>query len=72
MARFSQFTFFTPEAAAAYLAQYEGPFAADKSGDTHLDRIAAERRLLPVTTAEEREAARRYAKAHPFTMRPWE
>jgi hypothetical protein len=69
----SQFSFLSQAEARAYLAKFEGEFPAmTKDGMTHGDRIAAQRRVDFVTTAEEREASRRFNRAHPFTMRPWE
>jgi hypothetical protein len=67
-----QFRFLSRQEAKAYLAQYEGPSAAAKTGDSVGDRIAALRRIDYVTTAEERAAARDYARRHPFTLKPWE
>lgn len=47
-----QFTLLTRQEAERYLAR------CSRSGDTVGDRIAAQRRLMDVTTPEEREAAR--------------
>lgn len=49
-----QFSWYSREEAAAYLA------SAVKMHENHGDRIAMERRLMPVTTAEERAASRAY------------
>lgn len=51
-----QFAWLTPAEAAAYIRR------AEPMAENHGDRIAARRRLRPVTTAEERAAARAYTE----------
>jgi hypothetical protein len=60
MARYTQFEYFDREKAARFLAQFEGDFPIPKTAENHADRIAAQRRLEPVTTPEERAAVRAY------------
>lgn len=51
-----QFHLFTRQEAAVYLAR------ASMMAESYDDRVAAWRRLMPVTTAAEREASRAYTE----------